>query len=62
MMTKVATYKVTKTTVTNDGACDADCSLREAVASARTAVGGNTVEFDSSLDGQTIDFIYISTI
>jgi hypothetical protein len=42
---------VTKATNSNDGACDADCSLREAVAAA--ANSGDTVIFSSSLIGQT---------
>lgn len=54
LVTKAAVYTVTKTTDTNDGFCNVDCSLREAIATARTAPGDDTVEFDSSLDGQTI--------
>ena len=42
---------VTKTADTNDGVCNADCSLREAIAAAST---GDTITFDSSLAGQTI--------
>lgn len=42
---------VTKLADTNDGICDADCSLREAIASAPP---GDTVTFDSSLSGNTI--------
>jgi CSLREA domain-containing protein len=42
---------VTKTADTNDGICDSDCSLREAIAN---AVSGNTIQFAPSLAGQTI--------
>lgn len=40
-----ATYTVTKTADTNDGTCDADCSLREAVASANSNSGADMVTF-----------------
>jgi CSLREA domain-containing protein len=40
------TLTVTKTADTNDGACDADCSLREAIAA---AAPGDTVQFASPL-------------
>ena len=33
-----AVFTVTKIADTNDGVCDADCSLREAVAAANAAV------------------------
>jgi CSLREA domain-containing protein len=46
-----ATWTVTKAANSNDGACNADCSLREAVAAADS---GDTVVFDSNLVGQTI--------
>ena len=39
-------YVVTKTADTNDGVCDADCSLREAIAA---AVPGSTIIFASPL-------------
>ncbi len=42
---------VTKIADTNDGSCNADCSLREAIA---TAPSGSTIAFDSPLAGQTI--------
>jgi len=42
---------VTKTADTNDGVCDLDCSLREAIA---VAASGDTIIFDASLSGQTI--------
>lgn len=41
-----ATFTVTKTADTNDGTCDADCSLREAVAAANANSGADTIEFN----------------
>ena len=43
-----ATRTVTKTADTNDGVCDGDCSLREAVA---VAIGGDTVVFAGGVTG-----------
>lgn len=40
-----ATFTVTKTADTNDGTCDADCSLREAITAANYG-SGNTIEFN----------------
>jgi CSLREA domain-containing protein len=36
-------FTVTKTADTNDGVCDADCSLREAIAAANALAGGDRV-------------------
>jgi len=50
--TSAATLTVTKTEDTNDGVCDADCSLREAVVA---AASGDTVVFSSLFNSpQTI--------
>ncbi len=38
-----ATFVVTKTADTNDGACDADCSLREAIIAANASAGDDTI-------------------
>jgi CSLREA domain-containing protein len=38
-----AAFSVTKTADTNDGACDGDCSLREAVVAANSTPGPNTI-------------------
>ena len=38
-----ATFTVTKTADTNDGACNADCSLREAITAANGAVGADMI-------------------
>ena len=38
-----ATFVVTKTADTNDGACNADCSLREAVRAANAAAGSDMI-------------------
>lgn len=43
-----ATYTVTKTADTNDGVCNADCSLREAVAAANATPDNDTIVFDAS--------------
>ncbi len=40
-----ATYTVTKTAETNDGTCDSDCSLREAVVAANANSGADTINF-----------------
>ncbi|MEW6085901.1 MAG: sortase [Chloroflexota bacterium] len=44
-----ATFTVTKTTDTNDGACDADCSLREAIVAANATAGADIVTLTSGL-------------
>lgn len=44
-----ATFTVTKTADSNDGTCDADCSLREAVSAANGAAGDDVVNFDPVL-------------
>ncbi len=50
-VTTGTTRVVTKSADTNDGTCDADCSLREAIAAANP---GDAVTFDAALNGQTI--------
>jgi CSLREA domain-containing protein len=47
----VGTLTVTKTADTNDGACDQDCSLREAIAAAQP---GNTILFSALFDDPQI--------
>ena len=42
---RAATFAVSKTADTNDGVCDADCSLREAIVAANAAAGGDTITF-----------------
>src|SRR4051812_37308158 len=44
-----ATFTVTKTEDTNDGLCDADCSLREAIASANSVSGDDVIDFSPSI-------------
>ena len=39
-------FVVTKTADTNDGSCNADCSLREAIVAANANPGGDTIAFD----------------
>ena len=54
-ISQAATFTVTKTADTNDGTCDADCSLREAVAAANAAATDDIVSFSSLFDtAQTI--------
>jgi CSLREA domain-containing protein len=40
------TFVVTKTADTDDGACDADCSLREAITAANATPTADTINFD----------------
>lgn len=40
------TYTVTKVADTNDGTCDADCSLREAITAANSNAGADIIEFN----------------
>jgi CSLREA domain-containing protein len=50
-----AAFTVTKTADTNDGVCDVDCSLREAVAAANQTVEPDTISFSSLFNtNQTI--------
>ena len=44
-----ATFTVTKTADTNDGTCDADCSLREAVVAANTGTGADQIELGAGV-------------
>ena len=41
-----ATFTVTKTADTNDGTCDADCSLREAITAANSAASDDIINFN----------------
>ena len=40
---QAATFTVTKTADTNDGFCDADCSLREAIIATNALPGADTI-------------------
>ena len=44
---QAATFTVTKTADTNDGVCDSDCSLREAIRAANAAPGADTISLPS---------------
>jgi CSLREA domain-containing protein len=44
--TSAATFTVTKTADTNDNVCNADCSLREAIATANAVATDDVIEFD----------------
>jgi CSLREA domain-containing protein len=48
------TFWVTKTADTNDGVCDADCSLREAIDAANNAAGADTITFALPTDSTII--------
>ena len=48
---RAGSWTVTKTADTNDGTCDGDCSLREAIVAAGS---GDTINFDYGLSGATI--------
>jgi CSLREA domain-containing protein len=49
-----ANFTVTKIADTNDGVCNSDCSLREAVAAANSVGSNDTIDFAPALSGQTI--------
>jgi CSLREA domain-containing protein len=49
-----ATFTVTKTTDTNDGACNADCSLREAIVAANAAGGADAISLPAGTYTLTI--------
>lgn len=49
-----ATFVVTKTNDTADGACDADCSLREAVIAANASGGADTIQLPAGSYDLTI--------
>src|SRR5215831_15527627 len=49
-----ATYTVTKTADTNDGVCDADCSLREAIVAANNNPGPDLIAFNIGSGLKTI--------
>ncbi len=46
-----ATFTVTKTEDTNDGICDSDCSLREAIVAANAVGSDDQINFSSNLFG-----------
>ena len=48
-----ADFVVTKTADTNDGACDSDCSLREAIAAANGVATDDRIFFDATVFGST---------
>ncbi|MCA9970849.1 MAG: CSLREA domain-containing protein [Anaerolineales bacterium] len=52
--TYAAAFVVTKTADTNDGACNADCSLREAIGAANASAGADTITFAPALNGLPI--------
>jgi len=48
------TFTVTKTADTNDGLCNADCSLREAITAANNTPGQDTITFSIGSGAKTI--------
>jgi CSLREA domain-containing protein len=54
--TQAATFTVTKIADTSDGFCNADCSLREAIAAANASASADVIEFSPTVFGtaQTI--------
>ncbi len=48
---RLATFTVTKTADTDDGTCDADCSLREAIDAANGAGGADIIAFAGGVTG-----------
>ncbi len=58
---EATTFSVTKTADTNDGICDTDCSLREAIIAANTLVGADVISlptgnYQLTLAGRNEDF------
>lgn len=51
------TYTVTKLADTNDGTCNADCSLREAIAAANANAGADTVIASTVTGTMTLDVL-----
>nr|MBA3871850.1 CSLREA domain-containing protein [Anaerolineae bacterium] len=47
-------YVVSKTADTNDGACSADCSLREAITAANASPANDTITFAAGANGTII--------
>jgi CSLREA domain-containing protein len=46
---QAATLTITKTADTNDGICNADCSLREAIAASNATASNDVIEFDATV-------------
>ena len=49
---QAATFTVTKTADTNDGACNTDCSLREAITAANADAVADSIAFAAGVTGQ----------
>lgn len=52
-----ATFVITKLADTNDGVCDSDCSLREAITASNSVGGSNTITMSPGLTGTFSLFI-----
>src|SRR6476469_358210 len=55
------TFSVTKTADSNDGTCDADCSLREAVAAANNNAGPNTINIPTGTYTLTLGSLVVGS-
>ncbi len=49
LSTQAATFTTTKTADTNDGICNSDCSLREAIAAANAEGSNDVIDFAATL-------------
>src|SRR5512141_2581210 len=54
-------FSVTKTADTNDGTCDADCSLREAVVAANNNAGPNTINIPAGTYTLTLGSLVVGS-
>lgn len=59
---KATTFTVTKIADTNDGICDSDCSLREAISAANTVSSNDFITFDSSVFSTSQTIVLNGTI
>jgi CSLREA domain-containing protein len=58
---RAANFTVSKFTDTNDGVCDADCSLREAINAANAAPGSDTITLSSGTYNLTLGDLTITS-
>ena len=49
IVASAATFTVNKTTDSNDGVCDSDCSLREAISESNASVDDDQIQFDTKV-------------
>src|SRR5687767_11272701 len=58
---QAATFTVTKTADTADGACNTDCSLREAITAANSAAGNDIITFKAATFGSSAQTINLDS-